>query len=152
MTAYAWALLAWAQIFVPGAYEDGFNLANLPDRLPFLTLPASSKREDFVQFIEELAKQSESPEWLGLPETAETMLRTVKGRDTCLRIGKLQGDAGGGDDDSEEGGGGERARVAKQMVEFSEHILAQLPESLVRHHVSVAHFRVRLVFRIFDFP
>jgi len=118
------------QIFVPGAYEDGFNLANLPDRLPFLTLPASSKREDFVQFIEELAKQSESPEWLGLPETAETMLRTVKGRDTCLRIGKLQGDAGGGDDDSEEGGGGERARVAKQMVEFSEHILAQLPESL----------------------
>ena len=62
------------QIFTPEAFKEGFNLANL-ESMKFLELPDSFKRDDFVQFVDTLAEQSESPEWLGLPSSAELLIR-----------------------------------------------------------------------------
>lgn len=95
--------------------------------LPFLTLPDSNRREDFLAFIKELSKQSESPEWLGLPSSAELLIRADAGRETSFRLAKLQD--GGGDGGS--GGGKTRSEVAREMITFADLILSQLPAELV---------------------
>jgi dynein heavy chain 1 len=114
------------QIFKPEAFQRDFNLAASPEKLPFLTLPDSHERKDFIKFIDELATHSESPEWLGLPSSAELLIRADAGRETSLRLAKLQDDGDGGG----AGAGKSRNEIAAEMITFADLILGQLPESL----------------------
>lgn len=117
------------QIFKPEAFQRDFNLADSPDKLPFLTLPDSHERKDFIKFIDELATHSENPEWLGLPSSAELLIRADAGKETSLRLSKIQDDGAGGG----AGAGKSRSEIAAEMIKFADLILGQLPASIVRH-------------------
>merc|ERR1711871_1312178 len=114
------------QIFKPEAFDRDFNLANSPEKLPFLTLPDSNDRKEFMKFIDELATHSENPEWLGLPTSAELLIRADAGTETSFRLAKLQDDGEG----SGGTGGKTRSAIASEMIKFADLILGQLPENI----------------------
>ena len=89
-----------AQFFVPECFDQGFSLTapTASSAVEFLKVPDGNKRQDYVNFIEEISLKNESPEWVGLPSTAEMLLRVKAGSEFSMRLLKLQDDdtAGGG--------------------------------------------------------
>ena len=96
---------------------------------PFLAAPrpeSPSVSQDYINFIDEIALKSENPEWVGLPSTAEMVLRVKSGGVFSLALLKLQEDdtAGGG------GAGSDREKINAAMIEFADTYLTQLPSSI----------------------
>ena len=62
-----------------------------------ITIPDCVRRDQFLAWVEQL-DDKQSPEWLGLPHNAETVLLTNLGRDVVMKLLKMQQM----DDDDEE--------------------------------------------------
>ncbi|XP_040576126.1 dynein heavy chain, cytoplasmic [Lepeophtheirus salmonis] len=54
-----------------------------------IVMPEGIRRDQFLSWVEQLADR-QSPEWLGLPNNAETVLLTSKGHDTIKKLLKMQ--------------------------------------------------------------
>lgn len=71
-------------------------------------------------------QKSENPEWVGLPSTAEMVLRVKSGFEFSLCLLKLQDDDTAGGDS----GGADRDKVNATMIAFADNFLSQLPEKI----------------------
>jgi dynein heavy chain 1 len=79
-------------LFVPQSFDADFKLS------PVVTAPEGCTKADFVQWVKALP-DTNNPEWLGLPASAQTRQLEIRGRKTLMSLLRMQGQVGEEDDD-----------------------------------------------------
>lgn len=119
-------------LFSEQSFDSEFPLAIVQGKP--LIAPEGTKRQDFVKWIETLPK-NENPEWLGLPQNAELLLLTNKGKQTLQRLHQLQvlvddSVQASGEEDESSSGSDKRPNWAASIRSLIETWKKILPQSL----------------------
>ncbi|QQP51744.1 Dynein heavy chain_ cytoplasmiclike [Caligus rogercresseyi] len=126
------------ELFSEKSFEPDFVLIKGSETKSIM-MPEGIRRDQFLSWVEQLADR-QSPEWLGLPNNAETVLLTSKGHDTIMKLLKMQQI----DDDEEEvhneldesedtkgGDSSKRPAWMRTLHESASSWLSLLPEDLL---------------------
>ena len=73
-----------AKLFKPATFEDSFILAKPEGNSP-IQVPDGTKVSSYKDWIQQLP-QLQKPSFMGLPDNAETVLLTAKGRDLIRKV------------------------------------------------------------------
>lgn len=74
------------QLFSVSSFDNDFKLVT--DELFSLSMPDAVKKEQFIEWIDQLRVQ-QTPSWLGLPNSAEKVLLVNNCRDVIAKLLKL---------------------------------------------------------------
>merc|ERR1719192_1250632 len=74
-----------SKLFNEKCFDHDYNLVTEPQ----IHIPDCVRRDQFLAWIEQLGEK-QSPEWLGLPHNAETVLLTNQGKDSIMKLLKMQ--------------------------------------------------------------
>lgn len=74
-----------SKLFNEKCFDHDYNLVSEPQ----IHIPDCVRRDQFLAWIEQLGEK-QSPEWLGLPHNAETVLLTNQGKDSIMKLLKMQ--------------------------------------------------------------
>merc|ERR1712123_4612 len=74
-----------AKLFRPATFEDSFVLATPEGGVAPIQVPDGTKVQSYKDWIQQLP-QLQKPSFMGLPDNAETVLLTAKGRDLIRKV------------------------------------------------------------------
>merc|ERR1719427_2521204 len=80
------------KLFVPASFEGDFNLVSEIDvggRQTSVKMPEGIRRDQFLSWVEALT-DTNSPDWLGLPNNAEKVLLASSAHDLVINLLKMQ--------------------------------------------------------------
>jgi len=119
-------------LFREESFNSDFKLNMTLSREHDLTSPDARKREQFLQWIDELPAKG-SPTWIGLPVHAEQMLRINRANHTLARWLALQGSAASVPKARKAGAKRRSSAMANPLTDLGtkvKSILASLPETV----------------------
>eukprot|EP00928_Gymnodinium_smaydae_P025254 TRINITY_DN20180_c0_g1_i4.p1 TRINITY_DN20180_c0_g1~~TRINITY_DN20180_c0_g1_i4.p1 ORF type:complete len:4280 (-),score=1133.62 TRINITY_DN20180_c0_g1_i4:296-13135(-) len=117
-------------LFCEASFNAGFSLNISATKESSLLFPDARTRDQFVEWIQALPAKG-NPQWIGLPEDAEQMLRINRANHTLMMWTKLQGSAAKAPKSA--GKGQKRQSIKNPLADILARVeifLQNLPESL----------------------
>eukprot|EP01091_Cochliopodium_minus_P010435 TRINITY_DN2760_c1_g1_i1.p1 TRINITY_DN2760_c1_g1~~TRINITY_DN2760_c1_g1_i1.p1 ORF type:complete len:4604 (+),score=1553.39 TRINITY_DN2760_c1_g1_i1:76-13887(+) len=116
------------KLFTPACFDTNFSLVQTDNFT--LNAPEGSTKKHFQQWSETLPS-TETPAWLGLPENAELLLLTNKGKEALIKLLKMQSIEDDISDQDESTTVEESEQVVSSGQESEEHDIPNRPQWMI---------------------